>query len=148
VNSKWALYILIVVLGAAVVIIKTCKNKKQPEPKPRVTNNDPSSKVNRDRGFDRRISYLEYSKHAKCRMECRHITESEVEDIMQNGDINYYKSDIKNAPAPGMQWKVIQKTVSMSASYLHNAMKRQKWWPSLTWKPNGNVIAPEMIKNT
>jgi hypothetical protein len=100
VNSKWALYILIVVLGAAVVIIKTCKNKKQPEPKPRVTNNDPSSKVNRDRGFDRRISYLEYSKHAKCRMECRHISQAEVEDIMKNGKINYNKSDLQNARCP------------------------------------------------
>lgn len=33
-------------------------------------------------------------------MECRHITKSEVEDIMQNGKINYNKSDIKNARCP------------------------------------------------
>lgn len=87
-------------LGALLFVIKTCKNKNQSSPKPKVTNNNPSSNINRDRGFDRRISYLEYSKHAKCRMQCRHITQAEVEDIMQNGDINYNKSDLKNVRCP------------------------------------------------
>lgn len=102
-NNKWAPYILIVVLGAAFLIIKTCKNNNKTEPKPKVTNNDrkdPSSEVNRDRGFDRRVSFLEYSKHAKCRMECRHISQAEVEDIMHEGKINYNKSDIQNARCP------------------------------------------------
>lgn len=102
-NNKWAPYILILVLGAAVIIIKTCKNDSKETPKPKVTDNnrkDPSAGINRDRGFDRRISYLEYSKHAKCRMQCRHITQTEVEDIMQNGDINYNKSNLQNARCP------------------------------------------------
>jgi hypothetical protein len=102
-NNKWAPYILIVVLGAALLIIKTCKNSNQPQPKPKITNNDrkdPAAKVDRDHGFDRRISYLEYSQHAKCRMECRHITQAEVEDIMRNGTINYNKSDLQNARCP------------------------------------------------
>ena len=96
-------YILILVLGAAVIIIKTCKNNDQPQPKPKVTNNnknDPSTNVDRDHGFDRRISYLEYSNHAKCRMQCRHISQAEVEDIMRNGKINYNKSDLQNARCP------------------------------------------------
>jgi hypothetical protein len=102
-NNKWAPYILIAVLGAALLLIKTCKNNNQPQPKPKITNNDrkdPASNVDRDRGFDRRTSYLEYSKHAKCRMECRHITQAEVEDIMRNGKINYDKSDLQNARCP------------------------------------------------
>ena len=56
--------------------------------------------VNRDRGFDRRISYLEYTRHAKCRMECRHVTQKEVEDIVRNGEINYRKSDVNDVPCP------------------------------------------------
>ena len=103
VNKKWVPYILIVVLGAALIIIKTCKNNNQPQPKQKVTNNnrnDPAANVDRDRGFDRRISYLEYSQHAKCRMGCRHITQAEVEDIMRNGNINYNKSDLQNARCP------------------------------------------------
>jgi len=68
------------------------KEKKKPK------NDKPT--VNRDRGFDRRISYLEYTSHAKCRMECRHITQKEVEDIVKNGEINYRKSDVKDMPCP------------------------------------------------
>ena len=101
-NKKWAPYILILVLGVAVIIIKTYKNNNQPQPKSTVTNNDRKdpAEINRDRGFDRRTSYLEYSNHAKCRMQCRHISQAEVEDIMRNGDINYYKSDLKNTRCP------------------------------------------------
>jgi len=94
---------LVIVLGVLLLVIKQCQKKNEPEPKPKVTNNTkkyPSSNVNRNRGFDRRISYLEYSEHAKCRMSCRHISQSEVEDIMQNGTINYNKSEIQNARCP------------------------------------------------
>ncbi len=34
---------------------------------------------------------LIYSKHARCRMDCRHIDESEVEEILDEGTINYNK---------------------------------------------------------
>ncbi len=45
--------------------------------------------VNRNRGFDRRVSYIEYTEHAKCRMQCRKISQAEVEEIMRDGKINY-----------------------------------------------------------
>jgi hypothetical protein len=101
-NKKWFPYLLIIVLGAAVVIIKTCASTNKTTSKTKGTNekNVKSEKVDRDHGFDRRISYLEYSKHAKCRMECRHITQAEVEQIMQNGMINYNKSDLQNSRCP------------------------------------------------
>lgn len=41
-----------------------------------------------------------YTKHAKCRMECREIDESEVEEILSDGSINYNKSDLKDKPCP------------------------------------------------
>ncbi len=34
---------------------------------------------------------LIYSRHAKCRMACRQISNAEVEDILLNGTINYSK---------------------------------------------------------
>ena len=68
------------------------KNRKKPGSEKPV--------VNRNRGFDRRVSYLEYTRHAKCRMECRHITHKEVEDIVRNGEINYKKSDVNDMPCP------------------------------------------------
>ena len=77
--------------------------KDDPAPKPKTTAtklNDPASTVNRDRGFDRRTSYLKYSNHAKCRMECRQVSQEEVEEIMKDGKINYNKSDLQNARCP------------------------------------------------
>ncbi|MCX6313797.1 MAG: DUF4258 domain-containing protein [Sphingobacteriales bacterium] len=52
----------------------------------------PSENPNRvEDGFDRRNNHLLYSKHARCRMECRHIDESEVKEILESGTINYSK---------------------------------------------------------
>ena len=53
-----------------------------PETERRVAANEP---------FDRNITNISYSKHARCRMECRHIDESEVKEILKEGVINYSK---------------------------------------------------------
>ena len=34
---------------------------------------------------------IKYSRHAKCRMDCRHIDASEVKEILATGEINYSK---------------------------------------------------------
>ena len=41
---------------------------------------------------------LEYSKHATCRMACRNISESEVKEILQYGEVNYSKSQVHDKP--------------------------------------------------
>lgn len=92
-------------MAIAVIVIKNWKKSNEPAPKPKVTNTDKpkdpaSNQTDRDRGFDRRTSYIEYSAHAKCRMQCRRISQAEVEDIMKNGKINYNKSDLQNARCP------------------------------------------------
>jgi len=43
------------------------------------------------RGFDRNTTNLIFSKHAKCRMDCRKIDESEIREILKSGTINYKK---------------------------------------------------------
>src|SRR5204862_6378576 len=86
-------------MAIVVIIIKQCKHNGSSLTKERGKNSS-GKNINRDHGFDRRISYLEYSNHARCRMECRHITQDEVVDIMQNGKINYSKSDLKNPRCP------------------------------------------------
>jgi len=60
----------------------------------------PIGDVNRNRGLDRRVSFLEYTQHARCRMDCRHITQEEIKDILQNGQINYRKSEAQGRPCP------------------------------------------------
>lgn len=42
---------------------------------------------------------LVYSRHAKCRMECRHIDESEVKEILQDGIVNFSKVENDNRGA-------------------------------------------------
>lgn len=89
----------------AIVVIKQCKSSNAPAPNPKVTNNnrhkDPvSNPTNREKGFDRRTALLAYSNHAKCRMQCRHISQAEVEEIMRDGKINYTKSELQNARCP------------------------------------------------
>ena len=64
------------------------------------TSSGSTDNVNRNYGFDRRTAFLEYTKHARCRMDCRQITAAEVEEIMQNGKINYRKSNVKAHPCP------------------------------------------------
>lgn len=98
-------YVLMLLMVIVIIVIKQCNNNPEPSPKPKVTNTDKpkdpaSNPTDRDKGFDRRTSYLDYSNHAKCRMQCRKISKSEVEEIMQEGKINYNKSDLQNARCP------------------------------------------------
>lgn len=44
--------------------------------------------------LNRDASYIHYSKHARCRMACRHIDETEIKEILQTGEINYGKSEL------------------------------------------------------
>jgi Domain of unknown function (DUF4258) len=100
-NRKWYPYLLIVVLGAVLFFVKRCPgNAKKTDVTTNDKRKDPASDVNRNRGFDRRISYIEYTEHAKCRMKCRRISQAEIEEIMQDGKINYNKTDVNARPCP------------------------------------------------
>ena len=55
------------------------------------TANDPSVYPTRSEDFNRRVNNIIYSKHARCRMQCRHIDESEVKEILENGKVNRNK---------------------------------------------------------
>ena len=50
--------------------------------------------------IDRNPDHLIYTKHARCRMGCRHIDESEVQEILKNGTINFGKSEPAARPDP------------------------------------------------
>jgi hypothetical protein len=41
--------------------------------------------------IDRNATTIIYSRHARCRMECRYIDESEVKEILVNGKLNQNK---------------------------------------------------------
>jgi hypothetical protein len=62
--------------------------------------NPPSDVENRIENFNRRTSKLIFTKHARCRMKCRHIDETEIREILERGTINYSKSDPAGRPDP------------------------------------------------
>lgn len=100
--------IIVVALGVLLFFVRkwqntdtdTTSDKKKTTTNKTTTADKHPTGVNRNRGFDRRTSYLEYTEHAKCRMQCRRISQAEVEEIMRDGKINYSKSDTKDRPCP------------------------------------------------
>ncbi|MFY7898997.1 MAG: DUF4258 domain-containing protein [Chitinophagaceae bacterium] len=91
--------LFLVVLALAALALKQCVSNKPVEPKrhrKETANNHPQP-LAEQRGLNRNPSIINYSKHARCRMACRKISEDEVMDILQNGKINYKKSDLKAA---------------------------------------------------
>lgn len=83
--------IIIILLFVALLLVRQCK-KSNP------AGNATQTEQRASWGFNRNPSAINYSKHARCRMACRHIDESEVQDILANGKINYAKSEIGDNP--------------------------------------------------
>lgn len=94
--KKYFPYIILVAAAALLWWVKTHQGNRNavkpnteqqeniPVPVTTVTDNDTAP-------FDRHVTRLIYTKHARCRMECRHIDESEVKEILDNGTVNYSK---------------------------------------------------------
>ena len=74
--------IVLILVLAVFVIIKWIAFYKQ--------NNIVGNSSNND-SF-RNTTHLILTNHAKCRMDCRHITEQEIKEIIHDGKVNYSKS--------------------------------------------------------
>jgi hypothetical protein len=110
-----ALLVLVIVLG---IVLKNNRSRERQDIKPRQEERDrrdtgrrqpredrrrdnpPSDGPGREGGFDRRVGKLIFTKHARCRMACRHIDETEVQEILEQGTINERKSDPAARPDP------------------------------------------------
>jgi hypothetical protein len=105
-NMKKALpVILLIVMAVIALAIKRCNqpvvnnnyNPKRQERNITVRN----ERENReDVPFDRNTTNLYFTKHAKCRMKCRQISQQEVRDILVNGKVNYNKSNLNDPEGP------------------------------------------------
>ena len=107
-------YLPFIVLIAAALLFwnikKNQRGKTRAEPTTEQTDHNtaipvipnPGENPNREEEFNRRTSHIIYSKHARCRMECRHIDESEIKEILEKGQINYNKieSDARGRSYP------------------------------------------------
>ena len=79
----------IVLIAAALLLFYVKKNQRGSYPGNTTT--DISIPVITDEPFNRNTHNIIYSKHARCRMDCRHIDEAEVMEILQNGKLNVDK---------------------------------------------------------
>lgn len=99
-RRRYSYYLLLLLLIAVIVIKRIYQHQpdgasntiEQQQP-------DINHKHSRDE-LIRDTTLLQYSKHARCRMDCRHISPQEVKDILLHGRINYKKSDLKNNRCP------------------------------------------------
>jgi uncharacterized protein YpmB len=92
-NKNWTKYRLIII---AVIVIGAFLFRNI-YPSLRKTGNHTSQITQQTSPeLNRNIDHLILTKHAKCRMECRDITEEEIKEILHDGDINYNKSDLNN----------------------------------------------------
>ncbi len=89
-NKNWNIYrlIILVVIIISFFFARTCRRD---EPV-----NIPSTLPS----INRNIKNLIYTKHAKCRMECREIDASEIKEILHDGKINYNKSKLNEMGDP------------------------------------------------
>jgi Domain of unknown function (DUF4258) len=119
-NSKVLPLVLLVVMAVFAIVRLAKKNnhqnrqqdrtrKEQPVAKDpgsggRTQDNDPNSpgnvRTNRNASFNRQPQQVNYSKHARCRMGCRHIDGDEVAEMLREGAVNIHKSDMRAQPDP------------------------------------------------
>jgi len=88
-------YIVLVVMAVVLLLIKNC-GANSPSSAPAENKKTTATKTAGNNGLNRNAG-LFFTKHARCRMQCRHITQAEVKHILLNGTINYNKSDLQNA---------------------------------------------------
>lgn len=97
-SGKKNLYSLLI-LAALVAVYLLFFKQDTPAPSGKRQSSVTRSRYDK-READFRHNRIYYTKHGKCRMDCRHIDESEVKEILQEGEINYSKSDLKAKPCP------------------------------------------------
>lgn len=69
---------------------------RSPAPEPAIK--DPAARI-AETPFDRHNQVI-LTRHARCRMDCRHITMREIHEILDSGTINYQKSEPEARPDP------------------------------------------------
>jgi hypothetical protein len=100
-------YLLLAVLFVVALGVRQCRNSQEggidnssvsnSSPKPKKTSE--ANRSNLDVFRDPESEYF-FTKHARCRMECRKITQKEVKEIVRKAEVNYNKSELDAAQGP------------------------------------------------
>lgn len=100
-------YLFIAVLFVVALVVRQYRDRQATrgqEPSAQQessTNSKPSagSRNSLDVFRDADADYF-FTKHARCRMECRSITQKEVKEIVRKAEVNYAKSELDAAQGP------------------------------------------------
>ena len=95
--KKLAPFLFIILLAVLVIVAKRVFLQ---DDAPAIDQDKEVSSDRKQRGFARKGTNLEYTRHSLCRMECRNISKQDIKQIMEEGKINYRKSDLKDKPCP------------------------------------------------
>src|ERR1043165_9799367 len=71
-------FALIIALLASISLTNCSAQQRSPAQSQQTASNKPDIDLNRN------PTSIHYSKHARCRMDCRHISESEVREILRS----------------------------------------------------------------
>ena len=95
-------YLLVLVLFVIALFVKQCREAKNDDGPTTTTKEKTNSSKeigNLDVFRDENAEYF-FTKHARCRMECRHITQREVKEIVRKAEVNYTKSELDAPRGP------------------------------------------------
>ncbi len=88
-NSKKRSTLIAILLVFTLVAFQRCQHTQPNHPKATNTSNTEESIIPKN-------ARLIYTKHARCRMACRNITEEEIHEVLDFGTINKAKSEQNN----------------------------------------------------
>ena len=97
-------FILLVLLLVVFLVLKYRERQYEASEQPhqqesRKGKANSSSESNLDFFRDPEAEYY-FTKHARCRMDCRHITQKEVKEIVRKTEVNYNKSELDAPKGP------------------------------------------------
>jgi len=94
--KKFIPYLILLGFFVVALLVKNWREQQRPE----VSTEDASGqrqtsgRISLDVFRDADAEYF-FTKHARCRMECRNITQKEVKEIVRKANVNYNKSDLQ-----------------------------------------------------
>lgn len=95
-NNKRRLWVLIVVL-VVTILVRFFNKDRNREVDERDTKRE---RTGHEQTAISEDDHLIYTKHAKCRMECRNITEADIREVIREGRENAAKSNRGDRPCP------------------------------------------------
>ncbi len=95
-------YIFVLVFFVIALFVKQCREAKNDNELTTNSKEETNSRQptdNLDVFRDENAEYF-FTKHARCRMDCRHITQREVKEIVRKAEVNYSKSELDAPRGP------------------------------------------------